>query len=201
MSGALPRAAALVLLLLLASAGYRLAGAGFPVSSGLGGQGSNTVAPGPVLPDPPVATAAGGDPEDVAALLDRFEAGLASRPRDPAALRQLAAEISDADPRRGVSAWEALVDAYADDAGAHVGLAGAYLGTGDLTAAERLARRAVEIAPHSAEAHLMLGQVLAGSRPPRLREALAEWKRAVELGDATPASAEAAELIRLYEGR
>jgi len=75
-----------------------------------------------------------------------------------------------------------LVEECPTDALAHLVLATALFGLGELREAAEETRRALQINPDLAEAHFNLAQILVASQPAALEEARQHYQRALELG-------------------
>lgn len=168
--------------------------------------GSTTYGPAGSQLSPPASGSAGdgiyrtGDSGGSAARIE-LQRALARHPRDPAQLRELAAELLTDNPSAGITAYSELVAAYPNDAGAWRGLSAARIQTGDRKGAMAALDRSLKLAPNSAEARLLLGKLLVSEAPFRTAAALREWKKAIELAPDTRAAREATSLVSLYEGR
>jgi tetratricopeptide (TPR) repeat protein len=194
------RGLALAVLLSLAAVAYRAAGTSAPLPVPTGGPGT-AAGSGGIEGSIAVAEASKRQVSPLEVAIGQFERALRRHPSDPAPLRQLAAEIASADGRRGVEAFERLASAYPADAPSWAGLARSRYAIRDRGGAGDAAERALRLDPKLPEARLLLGRLLAEGEPPRPEEALAQWRRVVELAPESVEAREAGELIRLYEGR
>lgn len=208
MGRGIARLVSLAVLLAVAITAYLLTGMASPSRYGASGttgeDSSSTTAGGGVLaPDRASASPAIAiTPIDAyQSLYSEFEAGLAARPRNPAALRQLLDELTRLDPPLAAGGYERLAAAYPRNAPVWAGLGRALRAMGEAAEARSAVARALRLDAECAEARLLRGVLLAEGEPPSLDAAVSEWSRVIELAPGTTVAREASEYLAIYEGR
>lgn len=201
------RAVSLSCLILLVSGIYwltpRSSGALYPLT-GLPASAIRTTAGDAelsVYDAPRRSSAVSAPPGGQYAARAQFEQGVAARPDNPIPLLQLADEIATRDTAAGITAFRQLTEAYPESVAAWAGLSAVHAEADNIEESRAVLNRVFQLDTENGPGRVLSGRLYAQASPPRLREALQEWRRVLEHSAGTPEAAEALRLIQLYEGR
>lgn len=137
----------------------------------------------------------------LALIVGQFERALARRPTDTRPLRQLAAELESVDRAKGLDAYRQLTQAYPGDTDVWLDLGTALHRAGDNRTSMVVLEQALKLEPAHAGVKVLRGRLYATGSPPRVQQALGEWRDVLQDSPDAPEALEAARLLQLYEGR